>query len=145
MVLRLGNGLLQESEGATSPRAKRGKPCRKNQTDLYRKTGGLGIAARCAGVYRADAPPVLPPGRWGIMNAARGSQGVREAFRGLFALAFLLTGGVLRSGLAVLLVCAVLTPAARAFEWCPNDLGPDAYCLDGWACCPYPYGPGYWC
>jgi hypothetical protein len=54
-------------------------------------------------------------------------------------------GGVLRSGLAALLVCAVLTPAARAFEWCPNALGPDAYCPDGWACCPYPYGPGYWC
>ncbi len=53
--------------------------------------------------------------------------------------------GLLRSSLAVLFVCVVLAPAARAFEWCPNDLGPDAYCLDGWACCPYPYGPGYWC
>jgi hypothetical protein len=55
-------------------------------------------------------------------------------------------GGVLRSGLATLLVCAVLTPAARAFEWCPNALGPaGGSCPDGWACCPYPYGPGYWC
>ena len=54
-------------------------------------------------------------------------------------------GRLLRNGLAVILVCAVLAPAARAFEWCPNDYGPDAYCPDGWACCPYPYGPGYWC
>jgi hypothetical protein len=54
-------------------------------------------------------------------------------------------GRVLRSGLAVLLVCAVLTPAARAFEWCPNAYGPNAWCPDGEACCPYPYGAGYWC
>ena len=54
-------------------------------------------------------------------------------------------GNLLRSGLAVLLVCVVLAPAAHAFEWCPNDLGPDEWCPDGWACCPYPLGPGYWC
>jgi len=54
-------------------------------------------------------------------------------------------GRLLRSGLAVVLVCAVLAPAARAFEVCPNAHGPDAYCPDGWACCLYPYGPGYWC
>jgi hypothetical protein len=54
-------------------------------------------------------------------------------------------GRLLRSGLAVLLVCAVLAPTARAFEVCPNAYGPDAYCPDGWACCLYPYGPGYWC
>jgi hypothetical protein len=54
-------------------------------------------------------------------------------------------GRLLRSGLAVLFVCAALAPAAQAFEVCPNAYGPDAWCPDGWACCLYPYGPGYWC
>lgn len=48
---------------------------------------------------------------------------------------------LVRSALAVLFVCAVLAPAARAFEWCPDG----SWCPDGEACCPYPYGPGYWC
>ncbi len=66
------------------------------------------------------------------------SLGSVESVRGTIA-------GLLRNSLAVLFVCVVLAPTARAFEWCPNALGPDAWCPDGWACCPYPYGPGYWC
>ena len=55
-------------------------------------------------------------------------------------------GDVLRGGLVVLVVCVTLASAARAFEWCPNAEGPaGGWCADGYACCPYPYGPGYWC
>ena len=82
--------------------------------------------------------PVVAPARGTDTSANGAAPPVSRHWAGT-------VGRLLRSGLAVLIVCAVLAPAARAFEWCPNALGPDAYCLDGYACCPYPYGPGYWC
>ena len=89
-------------------------------------------------ITAGHAAPAAAPARGTDTSASGAALPVSRHWAGT-------VGRLLRSGLAVLLVCAVLTPAAHAFEWCPNALGPDAWCPDGWACCPYPYGPGYWC
>ena len=144
---RAGNRSLQQSERCAVTSHQLQEPAwgktRRVSTEERRPE-------RCTRILRghiAGTLPLPPLECEGIMNTPRRSH---------FTLAFLLPvarirlwasgiGDVMRAGLTVLLVCVVLAPAARAFEWCPNALGPDAWCPDGWACCPYPYGPGYWC
>ncbi len=139
--------LCKGRKGAQSLGANYRNSCRERRTALVLGAAARALHRAAAGACRAGCPPGLSQECEGIMNAPRPSHVTRAFLQALVRIRLWsgTFGGVLRSGLAVLLVCAALAPAARAFEWCPNDYGPDAYCLDGYACCPYPYGPGYWC